>query len=535
VHTPTFVKNLSRVLWGLIALAAIIAVFSGRGLAAGSKDAANAWHGPKAKYVFLFIGDGLGLQQISSAEIYQASLKNSSKPSGEKLSFSAFANQGMATTYSTNSFITDSAPAGTALATGYKTENGVIGVDPSKTRKFATIAEEAKAAGMKVGIVSTVSLNHATPASFYAHVPSRNSYYDIGLQLLNSRFDYVAGGGLHKHADKDASGNPRQDLYGVAASKGFTVARDQASILALKPGKAPVLAVNPVLDSSDAMPYAMDKGASEVSLAQFVDKGIQLLDNPKGFFLMVEGGKIDWACHANDAAASIHDILAFDESVKLALDFAKKHPADTLIVVTGDHETGGLGIGFAGTQYSTFFDKIGGQRESYLAFDKEIADLRKTKGAQATLDDIKDSMAANFGLKISTPEEWESLRQKAKAGDKEAAKTLGLTLSPLEQGRLKDALAASMADKKDKDPTSQDYLLYGGYEPLSIAITHILNNKAGIGWTSYAHTGIPVPVFASGTGSSIFRGYYDNTDVAWKIFNIMGLKTLAPITTASAQ
>jgi alkaline phosphatase len=495
----------------------------------GQKNPQNIWNGPKAKYTFFFIGDGMGLQQVSSAEAFLAAQQKETKPGVVLLSFSQFADQGLSTTYSANSFITDSAPAGTALATGYKTDNGVIGVDPSKKYSFATIAELAKEAGQRVGIISTVTLNHATPASFYAHIPSRNSYYEIGEQLIASGFDYFAGGGIHKSTAKDKAGNPREDLYQVAEKKGFTVVRDRDSIMGLTASKLPVIAVNGVLDGSNAMPYTLDQGDKDVTLAEFVQKGIELLDNDKGFFMSVEGGKIDWACHANDAAASIHDTLALNDAVEVAIKFAADHPDETLIVVTGDHETGGMSLGFSGTEYASFFDKIGHQKVSYISFDKEIAALREAKGTAATLDDIKGYVTENFGLTFMSTDDYNALAAQAKESKtKNIYNKLGMALSPAEQQQISDALALSMAGEKNDAPDMQEFLLYGGYEPLSIQITHILNNKAGIGWTSYAHTGIPVPVFASGVGSELFRGYYDNTDVAWKIFSILGLDVPQP-------
>lgn len=236
--------------------ALLLLVFSLRALALqgenGRDDGKNQWGGQRPKYVFMFIGDGLGLQQISAAEAYLASLQpdaEKARPGIIKLSFAEFANQGLCTTYSANSFITDSAPAGTSLATGYKTDNGVIGLDPSKSKAFPTIAEVAKARGLRVGIVSTVSLNHATPAAYYAHAPSRGSYYEIGCQLIESGFDYFAGGGLHKHSDKG-----RPSLYRLAAQKGMTVLRDRASIMKARYDGKPVLAVNASLDADSAMP-----------------------------------------------------------------------------------------------------------------------------------------------------------------------------------------------------------------------------------------------------------------------------------------
>ena len=429
----------------------------------------------------------------------------------------------MSTTYSANSFITDSAPAATALASGYKTDNGVIGMDPEKKRRFFSVADAAKESGMKVGIVSSVSINHATPAAFYAFAPSRNDYYGIGMQLLESGVDYFGGGGFYQDKGKEKD---KKSLYDVAADKGIAVLRDRESILNRKPGGGRVFAVNPVLDSSSAMPYAIDRTEKEVSLAELTRKGIELLDNPEGFFMHVEGGKIDWACHANDAATSIGDVFDFDEAVRAALEFAEARPGETLIVVVGDHETGGMSIGFAGTEYSTFFEKIAGQRESYLAFDRRIAECRR---AGLSFREFLPTVTETFGL-LNLPEaEVESLKRAAEDKDAEAAARLSMNLSALELRELEQAFGHSMTPEKERTKNEELFLLYGGYEPLSVKVTHILNNKAGIGWTTYAHTGIPVPVYAHGVGAELFGGYYDNTDVAWKIFSVMGLKAKEPV------
>jgi alkaline phosphatase len=493
--------------------------------AAGPQDAKNVWSGKPAKYVFMFIGDGMGLQQVSAAEIYLGATKNNArnnKPGIEKLTFSRFENQGMITTYSANSFITDSAPAATSLATGYKTDNGVIGVDPSKTKKFATIAELAKERGMKVGVISSVSINHATPAAFYAHVPSRNDYYGIGLQLLDSEVDYFGGGGFNQPTGKDKD---KKSLYDIAVERGIQVLRSRDAILAAKKDGGRVFVVNPVLDADNAMPYEIDRTAGELSLAEFTRKGIELLENEKGFFMQVEGGKIDWTCHANDAATSIIDTFAFDDAVKEAAEFAKKHPDETLIVIVGDHETGGMSIGFAGTEYETFFEKIAGQKESFLEFDKKIAAYRAGKG-EKSFDAFFPEITKSFGLFRLTEAETKELAEKAKEDDA-AALRLAMNLSPMELDAIQGAFDRSMKEGKVRG-NEQMFLLYGGYEPLSVQITHVLNQKAGIGWTTYAHTGIPVPVFAHGQGAELFNGYYDNTDIAWKTLSVMGLPALEP-------
>ena len=238
-----------------------------------------------------------------------------------------------------------------------------------------------------------------------------------------------------------------------------------------------------------------------------------MLDNPSGFFLMIEGGKIDWACHANDAAASIKDTLAFDDSIATAFEFYKQHPDETLIVVTGDHETGGMTIGFAGTKYSSFVDKIAAQSMSQVGFDQELKAFKEANDpADAEFADMLPTIEKAFGLKVLSDEETAALEEKAESNP-QAAADLALALSDIEQATLEAAFTESMLDQEVRSADEYTYLLYGGYEPLSIKCTTILNQKAGIAWTSYSHTGVPVQTSALGVGAEQFNGYYDDTDI----------------------
>ncbi|MDR2477787.1 MAG: alkaline phosphatase [Treponema sp.] len=451
----------------------------------------------QAKYVFLFIGDGMAMSQISATEVFSTA-RASKDINVTKLGFTRFPVAGLTTTYDAGTFITDSASAGTAIATGNKTLSGVINMDTGKTKQYKTIAEYAHEAGMKVGIVSTVTLNHATPASFYAKVPSRSNYYDIAVQLAGSGFEYFAGGTIDQRTGKNKD---QRDAVDIARSNGYTYVDTKDAFNALKSGAGRVIAVTPNAQDSGAMKYEIDRAQGELSLADYTRKGIELLDNPGGFFMMVEGGKVDWACHANDAGAAIHDVLALDAAIRTAQDFAQKHPNETLIVVTGDHETGGLTVGFAGTQYDTFFDKVGLQKKSYVAFDSEVLGpyKRNTPAAQAKLAGLAPAIKEAFGIDI----------------DK---------LSPVQKEQIEFAFQRSMGNEQQRSFAEDQYLLYGGYEPLTVKLTQIMNQTAGIGWTSYAHTGVPVPTFAIGTHQDIFGGYYDNTDLFHKLASTMNLK-----------
>jgi len=430
-----------------------------------------------AKFIFLFIGDGMGEAQVQAAELY-------SLASGRgKQAFSSLPVRGKISTASANARVTDSAAAGTAMASGYKTNNGVLGMDPSKTKNLTSIAEMARDRGMKVGIVTSSFLNDATPAAFYAHQPSRTDYYEIGEQLIGSGFDYFAGGGISRR--KGRRGNLR-DLYELAIEKGYRVLHTRKEILAAKPGTKIIASV-----ATGALPYEMDRTAESPSLADLTKRGIELLDNPNGFFLIVEGGKIDWACHLNDAAALVHDMAAFDAAVREALSFFQRRPKETLIVVLADHETGGMSIA-EGITPAELFPVLLAQKESSESFSRKVDRLRKAP--QRTFERMLPLIKESFGL---------------------------YSLSESESNELRQAFAQSMLPREQRKRDRKYLRRYGPYEPLSVTATRILNRKARITWSSFGHSSADVPVFAHGAGSAIFAGEYDNTEVASKFMSIL--------------
>ncbi len=444
------------------------------------------------KYVFMFIGDGMSSPQTNSAQVF-----NGRNESGvvelDKLTFTQFPVVGLQYTQDSTSFCPDSASTATSLSSGYKTHSGVIGMGVDKVTPGVTIAEMLHDKGWKIGIVSSVTINHATPAAFYAHIASRNDYYDIGLQMADSGFEYFAGGSVNQAEEGGKS------IYDVLADNGYLVTNDRDTILSLNSSSGKVYAYSPVLQDDGAMPYAIDAPADSLMLKDFVKKGIDVLYNETGFFMMVEGGKIDWAGHANDAVANISDTIALDEAVEVAVEFAKKHPSETLIIVTGDHETGGMTIGYAATGYNTAFDILRNQKCSYIQFDEYVAEA-KADGS-FTFDDMMAMVEEYFGL-VAPGEE---------AADE------ALVMNEFEYAKLQKAYEDDQSGSVDG---YEESLLYGGYSPISVTLTHIINNKAGIGWTSYAHTGLPVPVYAYGEGAEAFIGAYDNTEVALKLMDL---------------
>lgn len=488
------------------------------------------------KYIFLFIGDGMSYPQIQLTNYFLSANENKESAqtvsvegeektvlsSGNNLAMMNFPVAGSAQTYDSTSFAPDSASTATSIATGNKTWSGSINVSTDFTQEYETIAEKLKAQkDYKIGIVSSVNINHATPAAFYAHQASRNNYYDIGLELIDSGFDYFAGGGLLAPTGKEED---QKDLYELAEEGGYKVVKTQAEAEALTAEDGKALVIDEHLADSNAMAYSMDLQEGEWTLADYVDKGIEVLDNENGFFMMVEGGKIDWACHANDAAATITDTLALDQAVKEAVEFYQEHPDETLILVTGDHETGGLTIGFAGTNYDTFLTNFNNQKISYAKFDSDY--VSKYKEEKTDFDTIMKDVTELFGLQAPAEEGAESTEKKDSADKHPESEDDGaLVMTQYEYDTLKEAYETTMSRTGEEEEFAQDeYVKYGSYEPLTVTITHILNNKSGVNFGSYAHTGLPVEVFAQGAGQENFAGYYDNTDIYEKVAALTGVK-----------
>ncbi len=447
----------------------------------------------KANYVFLFIGDGMGVAQVNAAEAYLAAVNG--EAGFHNLTFTRFPATGYMSTFAGNRFITGSAASGTALATGYKTNISRISMDPDGVKPFKTIAERSKEMGMKVGIVSNVSIDHATPAVFYAHQPKRSMYFEIGYDLVQSDFDFFGGGGFIK--PQGTIDGVVIDLMEEAGKYGFTVVNTRDGFNDLDNTSGRAIAISPRLDKNGAMPYTLDMMPDDLSLADFTVKAIELLNNEAGFFIMVEGGKIDWACHANDGACSVQEVIALDKAIEAAFGFYEAHPQQTLIVVTADHETGGMGLGNNTVHYDFNIELLKYQKSSNDHFSEIVADFREKRSGNDTIDLAKmlEIISNDFGL-----------------GHKNK-----VPLTEEDMKRIKTAFYASMYPGDD----SSTNLTYGGYEPLTITLSRLLNEKAGIGWSTYSHTGVNVPVYAIGVGAEKFSGTIDNTDIPKIIESVM--------------
>ena len=486
------------------------------------------------KYVFMFIGDGMSYPQVQLTNYFvsansqdnakKVTVKDKEKTileSESNLNMMSFPVMGSAQTYDSTSFAPDSASTATSIATGNKTWSGSINVSEDFSQTYETIAEKLKKQkDYKIGILSSVNLNHATPAAFYAHQESRNNYYDIGLELIDSNFDYFAGGALKQTTGKDKD---KEDLYALVEKAGYKVVKTQAEAEALKASDGKAIVIDEHLADGDAMSYEVDRQDNEWALADYVEKGIEVLDNDNGFFMMVEGGKIDWACHANDATSTIADTIALDNAVGKAVEFYNEHPDETLIIVTGDHETGGLTIGFAGTDYDTFLKNFNNQKISYAKFDSDY--VSKYKENKTDFDTVMNDVTELFGLAAPDGSSDGTSAKDSADLHPESNDTGVLSMTDYEYSLLKTAYDTTMSRTgEEKEYGQEEYIKYGSYEPLTVTITHILNNKSGVNFGSYAHTGLPVEVLVKGVGAEDFSGYYDNTDIYNRLASLLDVK-----------
>lgn len=449
----------------------------------------------QAKYVFYFIGDGMGVNQVQGTEIYLAELEG--KMGISPLLFTQFPYSTVATTNSATNRVTDSAAAGTALATGHKTKNSTIGVLKDQQTPVNSIGVWAKNKGCRVGITTSVTVNHATPAAFYGHAAKRTLYHEIGKDLYKTGFDFYAGSDFRDATDPD---NPSsENLYTMAEKHGYTLARGYKDYLK-KSKKANKMILFQTEEASKhelgAIPCAIDRKKGDLTLQDITRSAINFLskDAPEGFFLMVEGGRIDWACHSNDAATTFHEIIDFDNAIKTAYEFYSQHPDETLIVVTADHETGGFVLG-TGT-YELNLQVLKNQKVSESGFTRIVNNMRAQTNNQVSWEAIQQALKDNFGF-------WDKIE-----------------LTAAQEARLKAVYDKSLKQQDMKLEKSE----YAQDEPIAAEAKRIINEIALVGWTSGGHSAGYVPVFAIGAGAELFQERIDNTQIPMKIAQAAGYK-----------
>jgi len=436
------------------------------------------------KYVFYFIGDGMGVNQVMATQYYLSDIDG--KLGFKPLCFAGFPYTGYVITNSANTFVTDSSAAGTALASGYKTDNNVLGMLPDKETPCRSIAEMAHDRGYRVAIGTTVCIDHATPAVFYAHQPSRDNYHEIGTELSQSGFEFFGGCDFHTPFTDD---NSDEGNYVQAEKAGYTIAHgyDEYKSKAADADKMILFEKNP--NSDHYLTFAIDRRADELTLSEITTAAIDFMmkDPKKGFFMMMEGGRIDQACHGNDAATVIQETIDFDNAIQIAYDFYLKHKNETLIVVTADHETGALGLSNGAYRLNSkvlqYQDMSEGEFSAYLEKKgREIGDI-------LTWDEVQDELKLHYGF-------WDKVELTSKQTDK---------------------LRSTYVETFGMGPGELKEEEYYKVDKMSDEASRIMSEVAQFSWGTGTHSGGYVPVYAIGVGAELFTGQMDNTEIPIKI------------------
>ena len=421
----------------------------------------------KLKYIFYFIGDGMGPNQVLAAEMYRAELEG--RIGRVPTLMSQFTVSGELSTFSASNGITDSSAAGTVLATGTKTNNGTLGLSANGDT-LSTIAEYLHNQGWGVGIMTSVAIDHATPGAFYGNDIKRSHYYAIGKQLTQTEFDFFGGAGFHHPQGK--KDDKAHNLYDLAEQAGYTIVRsyDEAQrhlndrrLIMIQPSDSAKV-------HSDNIGYAIDHIAGNSTLKQIVQTSIPFLMNKYDrFFMMVEGGMIDYACHSNDGRTAIEEVWAMDEALQEAYNFYLQHPNETLILVTADHETGGMALG--NSDYTLNLQVLQHQQCSQSVLTERFQQLYQDSTLTPSWEQVSQVWKDNLGF-------WNAV-----------------SINADEESQLREAYNTQDAKK------------------MAAIGVEILNRQAKLGWTSHAHTAHAVPLFAIGVGAELFGGWHDNSEV----------------------
>ena len=410
----------------------------------------------RPRNLILMIADGFGPASATMAR----------RVAGRPLALDAILS-GSVSTWSTSSEVSDSAADATAFACGIKTYDGAIAVDTLRA-PCRTILEAAEERGMATGLVATSRLTHATPASFASHVPSRRMEEEIAAQLINAEVEVLIGGGLgfFRPDGNDGQREDGRDLLVEAGASELAIVTDREGFRELS--VVPALAL--LADSH--MAYELDRDeAAEPSIAEMTQKALDLLSGSEdgrdnGFFLMVEGSRIDHAAHDNDPAGHLHDILAYDAAIAVALDFARKD-GNTLVISTADHETGGMALG----------------RDGIYEWDPEY------------LNTVRASFDA-MGARVLAGEP---------------------VLDVVREGAAVDDLTQEETSSLEFALSTMDQNLFG------VTLRDIVSTRAGIGWTTDGHTAVDVGLYSFGPSSEWFQGHMENDEVGRRLFEALGL------------
>lgn len=430
------------------------------------------------KYIFYYIGDGMGMAPLVAAQTYNRTVLKNDKP----LTMMTFPVVGWCLTYSASSDITDSAAAGTALSTGYKTRNYMLGMSPD-TVAVNSITVPLSKMGYGIGVATSVAPDDATPGAFYAHVPNRGMAYEIDCAMAASGYDFFAGAGLRGTTTDD--GKPT-DLMDRFASEKVQIVYGPEGAGTITSRRA--LLLNPEGTPNYNIGYTIDSIPGVLNLPLIASTAINHLEknSPDKFFLMVEGGNIDHALHANDGGAALKEILNFDQALALAYNFYLAHPDETLIVVTADHDTGGMSH-----VKSSALSNIDYQKVSKEAFSNYCKALLKSRNVY-TWADMKEYLSENLGLFTH------------------------IRVSDDAEARLKKLFDDTFEMRNTEDQKT----LYANFNAFAVEVFRLFNDATGLAFTTTGHSGNPVPVFAVGCGAEQFKGFNNNIDIPARILDI---------------
>eukprot|EP00300_Choanocystis_sp_HF-7_P033349 c45676_g1_i1.p1 GENE.c45676_g1_i1~~c45676_g1_i1.p1 ORF type:complete len:563 (+),score=123.15 c45676_g1_i1:36-1691(+) len=434
--------------------------------------------------LIFMIGDGFGPAQLALARAYQRQMSNDMSVSLPQDGFLV----GSSRTQSSNSFITDSAAGATAFSCAAKTKNQRVSVG-NDDAPCANLFEAATAEGFRVGIVSTSRVTHATPGSFSSHAVHRDNENHISQQQIERYsevtgrpLDVILGGGMQHFLPESNTGSCRhdeKDLLAAARAKGYTLVENAPQLQSAN--KLPLLG----LFASGHMSWEIDRASEQPSLTEMTRKALELLETAtkktdKGFALLVEGSRIDMACHMNDAATALHEILEFQNAWKLVQEFAERR-GDTLVVATADHETGGLALGYQWT-------------DKYPEYKYDLKPLSLIKNSTDELTfAVTELLLAN-----NTDDLRDVVLMKWMGFSYDQAQLVASELHTKFQSIKADHPAVQPSDRPE--------------ELRSILVTTV-NKACGIGFTTHGHTGVDVGVYAYGPGSTEFAGAHENSEI----------------------
>lgn len=417
------------------------------------------------KYVFLFIGDGMGTGHVMAAENYRRMVLGEREP----MLMLTFPTTGLMSTYSASSPVTDSAAAGTALACGRKTANRMIGITPDgeKPESMASIFHRN---GYGVGLVTTVAPDDATPAAFYAHVVDRSQFDEIARDAMEADFEFLAGANLRG----------RRDNYDRFRENGIAVVRGGEECGRVASRRVLLLNTDTVLPND--VGYALDSTPGALTLPDITRLCIDHLmrHTPERFFIMAEGGSIDHAAHSNDGAAVIKEILDFNNALAVAYDFYLRHPDDTVIIVTSDHDTGGMATVSNGGSLA----EVDRQRISKDRFNDWCKQLG-ARGKAMEWDKMSEVLADKFGI----------------------GKSVALTSAEMQ--RLRESFEGSF----NSQDSASHVTTYASYSDFVDTLYDILDSRMSIRWITNEHTANPVGVYAIGRGTEALGHFIDNTEI----------------------